>query len=155
MKKESEFTKEVLEKDFPDAPDVEVLKDRPEPVADLSVKPWGFDEIEALTPVFEKIYSDLKRRKISLTDFYHVVKTEVGGTPSTKIELLNFEQLYFVIMPHLREIFKITLHVDDKEISEIDPESMMTLLLKIVMQNIGYLKNWLALAMSLTARTVV
>ena len=155
MDNEQVFDKEKLEKELPEASEVEVLKDNAEDVFGFHVKPWGFDEIEKLTPVFELIFIDLKKRKILLKDFYQLTKEPQGdGSEKTKIELLNFDQLYFAIMPNVRAVFKITLHITDDEISRITPEQMPVLFLKIVMQNVGYLKNWLALVMALTARTI-
>jgi hypothetical protein len=147
-----EFEKKELSASLPEAGDVAVLKDRSEPAGEFNVKPWGFDEIEQLTPTFERIFSDLKRRKLSLRDFYQTTKLPED---KERIDLLNFDQLYFVIMPHLREIFKISMRISDSDVSRIRPDDMATMLLKIVMQNIGYLKNWLALAAMLTARTIV
>jgi hypothetical protein len=151
MEKEGTFTKELLEKDYPAAPDVEALKDRSENVAGFNVRPWGFDEIEKMTPVFEKIYSGLKARKLTLKDFYQQTKIDDGNS---KIELINFDQLYFVVMPHVREVFKISTGASDSDLSKMPPEVMPILLLKIVMQNIGYLKNWFALTMAMAARTI-
>lgn len=146
-----EIDKKELEAALPEAGDAAVLKDNPEPAGQFQVSPWGFDEIEALNPTFEAIYAELKRRKISLRDFYQVSKV---GEGKEKIDLINFDQLYFVIMPHLRHIFKVSMHITDEDVSKIRPDEMTTMLLKIVMQNIGYLKNWLALAAMLTARTI-
>ena len=155
MDNEQVFDKEKLEKELPEASEIDVLKDGVEDVFGFKIKPWGFDEVEKLTPVFELIFINLKKRKILLKDFYHLTKEpDAGGQEKTKIELLNFDQLYFAIMPNVRAVFKISLHVSDEEISKITPEQMPILFLKIVMQNVGYLKNWLALVMALTARTI-
>ena len=155
MDNEQVFDKEKLEKELPEASEIDVLKDGVEDVFGFKIKPWGFDEVEKLTPVFELIFINLKKRKILLKDFYHLTKEpDAGGQEKTKIELLNFDQLYFAIMPNVRAVFKISLHVSDDEISKIAPEQMPILFLKIVMQNVGYLKNWLALVMALTARTI-
>ena len=151
MSDETVFVKEELEQQLPEASDVEVLRDKVESFMGFNVKPWGFDEIESLTPIFEMIFIELKKRKLATRDFYLMTKDEAG---KTKVEILNFEQLYFIIMPHLRQIFKITLHLDDEKISTIQPDQMMNLLLKIILQNIGYLKNWLALAVQMTARVI-
>lgn len=153
MNKENTFDKKALETSLPEAGEVEVLKDSAEEVAGVKVRPWGFDEVEAMTPVFEKIMLDLKARKISLRDFIHKTETtNKKGEKETKIEVINFDQLYFCLMPRMREIFRISLHITDAEISKLTPSQTTLIFAKIVMQNIEYLKNSLALVTMLTAR---
>ena len=148
---ENKFDKKNLEQALPEANDVEKLKDKAEECAGFHVKPWGFDEVEKLNPVFEQIILDLKKRKIGLKDFY---QRSNGDDGKPKIEIINFDQLYFVIMPHLRALLSISININPEDVSAITPEQSTLLITKIIQQNIGYLKNWLALAVALMARVI-
>ena len=157
------FDKEDIDKALPDAGEVEILKDRTEPVGKFEVKPWGFDEIEMLNTTFSKIYSSFKQQKISIQDFFHTSKSvDKTGVEKTSIELLNFDKLYFTLIPFMREIFKASIkdnatgnRIDDKGISNITAVEMPSLFMTIVSQNIGFLKNWLALVKLMAAKTLI
>lgn len=147
------FDKETLEKALPDANEIDKMRDTAEEIGGVKIKPWGFDEAEAILPVLEKILVDLKARKISLRDFIHTEKsTDSEGKERTSVEVINFDQLYFCATRYLRDILKISLHITDKEISNLSPDVSMLIFARIIMQNIGYLKNSLALVVTLTAR---
>ena len=107
----------------------EVLLDG-EMVAGFMVKPWTLTKCALLSPVFESIAIDLKKRNLSFRDFFSDGK------------VLNIEQLYFVIMPFMPEILRITL---DTDVDKIDQTSIINFIVVIVRQNIEYLKNLFAL----------
>ena len=107
----------------------EVLLDG-EMVAGFMVKPWTLTKCASLSPVFESIAIDLKKRNLSFRDFFSDGK------------VLNIEQLYFVIMPFMPEILRITL---DTDVDKIDQTSIINFIVVIVRQNIEYLKNLFAL----------
>lgn len=117
--------------------DAEILIDSEE-IAGLRVKPWTISKCAAITPVFEKIAGELKRRKISFRDFF--APNADGG-----VDTINIEQLFFVIMPYVPEIMEITLDIDKEEIEKLPPETMMSFIAVIARQNIGYIKNLFAL----------
>ena len=107
----------------------EILLDG-EMIAGLLVKPWTLTKCAALSPVFERIANDLKKRNLSFRDFFADGK------------VLNIEQLYFVIMPFMPEVLKITL---DTDVEKIDQTAIIQFIVVIVRQNIEYLKNLFAL----------
>jgi len=116
--------------------DLEILLDGEE-VAGYKIQPWTLSKSAALTPVFEKIMLDFKKRNIKFQDFF--VSKENG------FDVINVDQLFFVIMPHIPEILKITLGVDDKQVDKINQTDVMSFIVVIVRQNIEYLKNLFAL----------
>jgi hypothetical protein len=107
----------------------EVLLDG-ETVAGVLVKPWTLTKCAALSPVFEKIANDLKKRHLSFKDFFAEGK------------VINIEQLYFIIMPFMPEVLKITL---DTDVDKLDQSTVLQFIVAIVRQNIEYLKNLFAL----------
>jgi len=122
-----------------DAPvtDAEILIDE-EKIAGRTVKPWTISKCAAVTPIFEKISVELKKRKLTFRDFF-------SPTVDGSIESINIEQLFFVIMPYTPELIKITLDIDDEEVDKIAQEDMMQYVAVIARQNIGYIKNFFAL----------
>jgi hypothetical protein len=157
------YEKDDLEKKIPDPGEIEILKDRPEPVGSFEVKPWGFDEMERLNTTLQKIYEAFKAQKITVSDFFHVSKTiEKNGVEKSSIEILNFDKLYFTLMPFMREVFKASIknsltekNITDEDISKITAIEMPSLFMTIVQQNIGFLKNWFALVKMMAAKTLV
>lgn len=119
------------------ATDAEILIDG-EKIAGRLVKPWTISKCAAVTPVFEKIAGELKKRHLTFQDFF---------TPKADgaVETINIEQLFFVIMPYVPELIKITLDIDSEEVDKIAPEDMMQYVAVIAQQNIGYIKNLFAL----------
>ena len=119
------------------ANNIEVLLDG-DMVAGIKVKPWTITQAAALSPVFERISSDMKKRKISFRDFFADGK------------VMNMDQLFFIIMPYAPEILKITLKATDEELDKIAQKDMMEFLAVIARQNIEYLKNLFALIVQMT-----
>jgi hypothetical protein len=109
-----------------------------EKIAGRLVKPWTITKCAAVTPVFEKITAELKKRKLTFQDFF--AKKDDGT-----VESINIEQLFFAIMPYVPELIKITLDIDDEEVDKIAQEDMMNYVAVIARQNIGYIKNLFAL----------
>ena len=107
----------------------EVLLDG-EMVAGILVKPWTLTKCAALSPVFEKIANDIKKRHLSFKDFFD------------KDKVINIEQLYFIIMPFMPEVLKITL---DTDVDKLNQSTVLEFIVVIVRQNIEYLKNLFAL----------
>lgn len=115
---------------------VDILLDG-EKVAGHIVKPWTITKAAALSPVFEKIQAELKNRKLSFRDFF------AGGAT------INIDQLFFVIMPYVPEILKITLGITEDEVDKIGQGDLMKFIVVIVQQNLDYLKNLFALIVSM------
>lgn len=114
--------------------DAEILLDA-DSVAGFTVRPWTLSKSAALSPVFEEITRELKRRKLNFRDFF------------VKGAVINIDQLYFVVAPFIPEILRITLDGKDTEsISQTDALKLITI---IVRQNIEYLKNLFALIAAL------
>jgi hypothetical protein len=107
----------------------EILLDG-ETVAGILVKPWTLTKCAALSPVFERIAVDLRKRNLAFKDFFAEGK------------VINIEQLYFTIMPFMPEILKITL---DTDVDKINQTAIIQFIVTMVRQNIEYLKNLFAL----------
>jgi hypothetical protein len=118
------------------ASDVEILLDGEE-IAGVMVRPWTVTKCSAVTPAIEKIALELRRRKLAYRDFFAVT--------GDKVEVLNIEQLFFVIMPNAPEILKITLDMNDEQINKIKQEDIAKFIIVIIRQNIDYVKNLFAL----------
>ena len=107
----------------------EILLDG-ETVAGILVKPWTLTKCAALSPLFERIAVDLRKRNLAFKDFFAEGK------------VINIEQLYFAIMPFMPEILKITL---DTDVDKINQTAIIQFIVVMVRQNIEYLKNLFAL----------
>jgi hypothetical protein len=118
--------------------DAETLLDS-DTVAGITVRPWTLSKGAALSPVFEEIVKEFKRRKLNFRDFF------------AKSDTINIDQLYFVVAPFIPEILRITL--DGKDIENISQPDSLKLVTIIVRQNIEYLKNLFAL-IAVLARAV-
>jgi hypothetical protein len=117
-----------------------------EKVGNWEVRPWRLIECVKITPIIERIKEELKVRHLTFRDFF--AKKEVDGKES--LEILNIEQLVFIILPQLPEIFEITLGKTKEEVEAISQTEMLELMAVIFSQNSEYLKNLFALTMSMT-----
>lgn len=131
--------------DMPEPTTVEILEDG-EKIAGFLVKPWTISKCARLTPAFEKIAGELKKRKLTFRDFFAMKKNEDG---TTGVEILNLDQLMFSIMPAVPEVLKITLDAGDAEIDKIRQDDVMKFVVVIVRQNFDYVKNLFALMSTL------
>jgi len=122
----------------------EVLLDG-EIVAGFTVRPWTISKCVALTPVFEKVAAEMKRRKLSFRDFFAVTK----DGEKEKVEVLNLDQLLFALLPLVPEIISKTLDVSLEEVDTIPQDAVLTITVVIVKQNMDYLKNLFALTTGL------
>ena len=122
----------------------EVLLDG-ETVAGFNVRPWTISKCAALTPVFEKIAAEMKRRKLSFRDFFTVTK----DGEKEKVEVLNLDQLLFALLPLVPEIISKTLDITQEEVDTIPQDAVLTITVTIVKQNMDYLKNLFALTTGL------
>jgi hypothetical protein len=145
---------EELKNQIPEADSVTTLLDKTEDVCGFKLQPWRFKEYEQIIPIVEKISLDMKKRNLTYKDFFQIKKKE-DEVGSTDFDLLNYEQLLFLINPYIRPLLKISANATDEAVDKITPDELSVILLKIVVQNIGYLKNWLALGKILAGRVLV
>jgi hypothetical protein len=123
----------------------EILLDG-EKVEGFLIKPWTLSKCAEVSPILEKIYLELKKRKLTFRDFVHVTKNEEG---KDKIEVINLDQLYFSITPFTPAVIALTLGITAEEVDKIKPDSMFPIIICILRQNIGYIKNSVALMTSM------
>lgn len=135
------------ETNLPPPSDTEILLDE-EAVGKYTIRPWRIAQCMKLVPVFEQIVQEAKQRKITLRDLYMT-------QPGQKAELINFDQVVFIIMPHVPKIFSVTLDMPEKDVGELDQQTMFAILTTILRQNLPYLKNWFALIMALARQVIV
>ena len=93
-------------------------------VEGYKVKPWSLGTVEELTPVLERITIVLIKKGITLEN----AKEEIP-------------KVTFSILPEVSAILSITLKEDITKVKELPLNSVITLLLTIITQNISYLKN--------------
>lgn len=117
--------------------DTDVLFDEAD-VAGFKVRPWRLKECVSMTPIIEEIKAVLLERHLNFRDFFSMTKE--GQT-----EVLNIDQLIFILIPQLPKVFKITLNVSDEVVQGIPQAVILELMSTIIIQNIEYLKNLFAL----------
>lgn len=125
--------------------DAEILLDG-EQVCGFIVRPWTISKCAAMTPVFEMIAGELKKRNLKFRDLFDISKG--------KVELLNMEPLFFTVMPYSPDIIAITLDLSADELKKISQDKMFDIMSAIVRQNVGYVKNLFALMMQTVATLV-
>lgn len=132
----------MADKEPSGAGDAEILLDGEE-IAGYVVRPWTITTCARMTPVFESIVEEMKRRKLKFRDFL--------DTSGGKLELLNMDQVFFVVMPYAPETISITLGITAEEMKKIPQEEIFNIMAAILRQNVGYLKNLFALMMQTMA----
>lgn len=123
----------------------EILIDYDE-VYGYKVRPWSILKTAEMTPVFEKIILEMKSRKLTFKDFF---SKSVEGN-NVKLEMLNIDQLFFILTPVVPDILAVTLGIEKKDIDSIPTKAVPSLIATIFNQNFEYLKNWFALISSST-----
>ncbi len=123
---------------IPEPSDEEILIDG-ERVGNFTVRPWTIPKCAEMTPIFEAIYLEMKKRRLNFKDLFDAT--------TGKIELLNIDQLFFVVMPFAPEIICKTLDIEPKDLKGVPQDEMFNLMAVITRQNVGYIKNLFALTM--------
>jgi hypothetical protein len=123
------------------ATETEILLDG-EKIGDFFIKPWTISKCAEISPCLEKVLGELKKRRLTFRDFIEVKK---DGEGKDTVSVLNLDQLFFVITPHVPEMMKITLGITSEELDKVKPDMMLPIAVCILRQNVGYIKNSLAL----------
>ena len=130
---------------LPPATEQEILLDG-EKIAGYLIKPWTIRKCAEISPILEKVLKELKRRRLTFRDFVVLGKDAEG---KDKVTVNNLDQLFFCITPFVPELIEKTLGVSGDELDKINPDSMLPIIVCILRQNVGYIKNSLALMTSM------
>ena len=137
------------EKTLLPATEPEILLDG-ENIAGYLIKPWTIRKCAEISPVLEKILAGLKKRRLAFRDF---IVLDKGPDGKDKVTILNLDQLFFCITPFMPELIEKTLGISGDDLDKIHPDDMLPIIVCILRQNVGYIKNSLALMTSMI-RTV-
>ena len=130
---------------LPPATEQEILLDG-EKIAGYLIKPWTIRKCAEISPILEKVLKELKRRRLTFRDFVILEKDAEG---KDKVTVTNLDQLFFCITPFVPELIEKTIGVSGDELDKINPDSMLPIIVCILRQNVGYIKNSLALMTSM------
>jgi len=130
---------------LPPATEQEILLDG-EKIAGYLIKPWTIRKCAEISPILEKVLKELKRRRLTFRDFVVLGKDAEG---KDKVTVNNLDQLFFCITPFVPELIEKTIGVSGDELDKINPDSMLPIIVCILRQNVGYIKNSLALMTSM------
>ena len=130
---------------LPPATEQEILLDG-EKIAGYLIKPWTIRKCAEISPILEKVLIELKKRRLTFRDFVILEKTAEG---KDKVTVTNLDQLFFCITPFVPELIEKTIGVSGDELDKINPDSMLPIIVCILRQNVGYIKNSLALMTSM------
>lgn len=89
-----------------------------------TIKPWSWGDMEDVSPILEELVYKLMKKGINLDNL-------VKELPKV---LVN-------IIPEITELLSTVLKVDKEEIRKLNPETVLTMVLTIIAQNMSYLKN--------------
>ena len=89
------------------------------------LKPWTLDKIIQAAPVLEKI----------------AIKFKANGV-TWKVFFEDTNKIIFMILPELPDLFSVSLELPKEEMLELSPDVATVLALKIIKQNMTYLKNF-------------
>ena len=109
-----------------------------ESVAGLTLYPWTLATLIQISPILLRISTVITKSKLKID-------------LSTVDKSLPF--LITAVLPELPEIFAVTLRKDVNEMKELSADVAIVLALRIVQQNLGYLKNSLGPAIKILQAT--
>ena len=130
---------------LPPATEQEILLDG-EKIAGYVIKPWTIRKCAEISPILEKVLLELKKRRLTFRDFVILEKQPDG---KDKVTVTNLDQLFFCITPFVPELIEKTIGISGDELDKINPDSMLPIIVCILRQNVGYIKNSLALMTSM------
>ena len=130
---------------LPPATEQEILLDG-EKIAGYVIKPWTIRKCAEISPILEKVLKELKKRRLTFRDFVILEKQPDG---KDKVTVTNLDQLFFCITPFVPDLMEKTLGITQEELEKISPDSMLPIIVCILRQNVGYIKNSLALMTSM------
>ena len=130
---------------LPPATEQEILLDG-EKIAGYLIKPWTIRKCAEISPILEKVLIELKKRRLTFRDFVILEKQPDG---KDKVTVTNLDQLFFCITPFVPDLMEKTLGITQEELEKISPDSMLPIIVCILRQNVGYIKNSLALMTSM------
>jgi len=90
------------------------------------VEPWGLGEIEKLVPVFARVYAEMRGKGITIDS-------------ATKEE--NLIPMILALLPEVKTVLCVTLNEKPETVEKFKVDQVIRLVLTIVNQNVGYLKN--------------
>ena len=130
---------------LPPATEQEILLDG-EKIAGYVIKPWTIRKCAEISPILEKVLLELKKRRLTFRDFV-ILEKQLDG--KDKVTVTNLDQLFFCITPFVPDLMEKTLGITGEELEKISPDSMLPIIVCILRQNVGYIKNSLALMTSM------
>jgi hypothetical protein len=130
---------------LPPATEQEIVLDG-EKIGGHFIKPWTIRKCAGITPILELIHGSLKKRRLTFRDFVILEKQPDG---KNKVTVTNLDQLFFCVTPYAPALIEKTLDITPEELDKIKPDDMLPIIVCILRQNVGYIKNSLALMTSM------
>ena len=100
------------------------------------VEPWGLGEIEKLVPVFARVYAEMHKIPFAV---------DKDGKKETLIDHLMKEEnlipMILALLPEVKTVLCVTLNEKPETVEKFKVDQVIRLVLTIVNQNVGYLKN--------------
>lgn len=96
-------------------------------VEGYTITPWSLGVVEELAPCFQRITLEMVKNGIT---FDNAEK--------------EFPKIILSVLPEVSQILSVTLKEDIEKVKEFQLDKVVTLILTIATQNIGYLKNCLS-----------
>src|SRR3989304_6514278 len=125
-------------------PEIQVLFPEIE-VEGYKVRPWSLGQVVDLTPTFEMLAIEFKRRKISLESLEKIEK-------SKSMEGMIGE-LVFAFLPQVVRLLSISLREEEKIVREFPINKSGSLIVAVVSQNLSNIKNSFGLGKSILSKT--
>lgn len=93
-------------------------------VGGITIRPWSFGTVVQIAPALEQIIDKVKSRGLKDKPITEIM---ISAIPS--------------ILPEVSAVLAVTLRMEKEKIEALDMDTIIGIILVVVNQNIGYLKN--------------